>query len=721
MIRRAVLLMVAVVVLAGCADTEIRPNLVIVTLDTTRADHFGFTGHDAAHTPNFDSFAADRAVWFANAITAVPVTLPSHATIMTGTFPVFHGVHDNDGYFLDDGITTLAEILKVEGFTTGAVLAAFPLDSEVNLDQGFDHYDDDYQSDWTATERAARGPFSFGFLERKADRVNLAVGRWLEDNWRERFFLWIHYFDPHQPYDPPPPYRSMFAAEPYDGEIAFLDENFGRLMEMFEKRDLLSNTIIVVVGDHGEALEEHGEPTHAHFVYDATVRVPLLVAFPDDRFRPGTRVMSQVRTADIAPTVLDLLGLPQQAEMQGISLVPLLEEPSLEWSAPALVETYYNKFHFGWAPLRSIRTDLVKFIEAPTPELYDLSEDPAELTNLAQSNPHRIREFREQLQELVRTNESSDLGRSTAVEVDNETVEKLEALGYLGGGSTMSERAAPFPSIDELAAMTDPKDTTTILRYTNFIHEMMRARRFDEAIPVIRNAMEADPGNFKLWVFLAEAQASLGRWEEALDASEEAQAIQPENAEAYTIAGQIHNRRGEHELAVAPLLRAVELYPQHVGTLQQLAATYLVLGRDDEAIAHFEAALELDDSRWQVLADLATAYSRTDRWSEAQETLQRALDLNPYSSALRYHIAVFYRQAGNPEFSRRMLGETLRIFPDHLAANTDLGELLLAEGEIAAARSHLERVVELAPASAPGLRAERALKQAGETDPPSGD
>ncbi len=285
----------------------------------------------------------------------------------------------------------------------------------------------------------------------------------------------------------------------------------------------------------------------------------------------------------------------------------------------------------------------------------------------------------------------------------------------------MSERAAPFPSIDELAAMTDPKDTTTILRYTNFIHEMMRARRFDEAIPVIRNAMEADPGNFKLWVFLAEAQASLGRWEEALDASEEAQAIQPENAEAYTIAGQIHNRRGEHELAVAPLLRAVELYPQHVGTLQQLAATYLVLGRDDEAIAHFEAALELDDSRWQVLADLATAYSRTDRWSEAQETLQRALDLNPYSSALRYHIAVFYRQAGNPEFSRRMLGETLRIFPDHLAANTDLGELLLAEGEIAAARSHLERVVELAPASAPGLRAERALKQAGETDPPSGD
>ena len=721
MTRHAILLVMAVVSLAGCADTEIRPNLVIVTLDTTRADHFGFNGHDAAHTPNFDSFAADRAVWFANAITAVPVTLPSHVTIMTGTYPVFHGVHDNDGYILDDSVTTLAEILRVEGFTTGAVLAAFPLDSEVNLDQGFDHYDDDYQSDWTATERTARGPFSFGFLERKADRVNLAVGRWLEDNWSEQFFLWIHYFDPHQPYDPPPPYRSMFAAEPYDGEIAFLDENFGRLLEMFEKHSLLNNTIIVVVGDHGEALEEHGEPTHAHFVYDATVRVPLLIAVPNDRYRAGSRVTSQVRTADIAPTVLDLLGLPLQAEMQGTSLVPLLEEPSLEWSAPALVETYYNRFHFGWAPLRSIRTDRVKFIEAPTPELYDLSEDPAELTNLAQSDPHRITEFRTQLQELVGTNESTDLGRSTAVEIDIETLEKLEALGYLGGGSTVSERAAPFPSIDELASMTDPKDTTTLLRYTNFIHEMMRARRFDDAIPVIRNALEADPDNFKLWVFLAGAQAARGRWDEALDASEEAQSIQPENAEAYAIAGQIHILRGEHELAVEPMLRAVELYPQHVETLQKLAATYLALGRHEEAIAHFEAALELDGNRWQVLADLATAYSLTGRWSDAQETLQRALDLNPYSSALRYHIAVFYRQAGNPEFSRLMLGETLRISPEHLAANADLGELLLAEGEIAAARSHLERVVELAPASAPGLRAERALEQAGDADPPPAD
>lgn len=703
-------LVLIVAALLGCADRPPRPNVLIITLDTTRADHFGFTGYEAARTPYFDAFATEKAVSFDDAIAAVPVTFPSHTTIMTGTFPVFHGVHDNDGYFLDDGVTTLAEILKTQGFTTGAVLAAFPLDSEVNLDQGFDTYDDDYQADWTAAEVGDRGPFSFGFLERKADRVNLAVGRWLEDHERERFFLWVHYFDPHQPYDPPPPYDSVFAGDLYDGEIAFLDENFGRLLEMLEARDLMENTIIIVVGDHGESLGEHSEPTHAHFIYDSTIRVPLLIAVPGGRFQPGARVATQVRTVDIAPTVLDLLGLPPGPEMQGASLAPLLEDPTLDWSTSALVESYYNKFHYGWAPLRGIRTDGFKLIEAPTPELYDLAHDPSELINLAPSNPDRVIELRAQLQGMVRELESADLGRSAAAQIDDETRQKLEALGYLGGESTTSERAAPYPAPEELAALIDAKSRVVLLRYLNFINEMMRAQRFDEVLPVIYNALDIDPENFRLHMNLANSLAALGNWEKALEASSRAQAIQPESAEAFSITGRIHARRGDYELAVDPLLRAVELSPQHVSTLRQLAATYLALGRDDEAISHFEAVLELDGSQWIVMADLATAYSRTGRWSEATQSLQRALDLNPYSSALRYHIAIFYREAGNPDFCRQMLEETLRISPNHLAANLDLGELLLAENENDAGRHHLERVVELAPRSSLGVRANELLE-----------
>ena len=712
MTARVAILGLTAVLFIGCAAPEKQPNLLIVTLDTTRADHFGYSGHQSARTPHFDAFAAERAISFDNTITAVPVTFPSHTTIMTGTFPVFHGVHDNDGYFLDDSVTTLAEILQSAGFTTGAVLAAFPLDSEVNLDQGFDTYDDDYQADWTAAELAERGPFSFGFLERKADRVNQAVARWFDEHQRERFFLWVHYFDPHQPYDPPPPYDSLSAGNLYDGEMAFLDENFGKLLKMLDTRGLTDNTIIVIVGDHGEALEEHGEPTHAHFIYDATMRVPLLVAVPGTRFRPGSRIDTQVRTADIAPTVLDLLDLATGSEMQGTSLVPFLEDPELDGSLPALLENYYNKFHYGWAPMRGLRTDRFKFIEAPNPELYDLDQDPNELVNLAPSDPQKVADHREKLQQFVRRFESENLGRSTAAQVDDETRQKLEALGYLGGGSTVSERAAPFPTPEELAELTDPKSRSEILKYINFINEMMRAQRPDEALEIIRNALALDPENYRLNVFAAQSLAALRQWNRALEASKRAQALRPEDAESYYISGQIHIRRGEYELALEPLQRAVELFPQNVQAIHQLAATYLALGRDEEAIRHFEAVLALDDSRWVVMADLATAYARTGRATEARDTLQKALELKPYSSTLRYRIAAFYREMGNLEFSRRMLEETLRISPDHLSANLDLGEQLLAEGDGSAGRPYLERVIELAPQSTQGREASRLLEGA---------
>ncbi len=693
----------------SCSPGDSQPNVLLITLDTTRADHFGFSGYEAAHTPNFDAFAAERAVSFSNAISAAPVTFPSHSTILTGTYPVFHGVHDNDGYVLDDEVTTLAEILGAEGFVTGAVLAAFPLDSEVNLDQGFETYDDDYTADWSTTEKQGRGAFSFGFLERKADRVNMAVGRWLKEHWQQRFFLWVHYFDSHQPYNAPPPYDTQFASEPYDGEIAFLDENFGKLLEMLESRDLLDNTIIVIVGDHGEALDDHGEPTHAHFVYDATMRVPLLFAVPGTPVQRGTQVPAQVRTVDIAPTILDLLDLPVLSDMQGESLVPLLEDPDREWSSEALIENYYNKFQFGWAPLRGIRTDRQKFIEAPQPELYDLIADPEELMNRAPDQEQRVAEMSERVERLTRRFSSSDPGRSVAAQVDEETRLKLEALGYLGGGSTSSERAALFPDRNALAKLIDPKDKTLVLRYLNFINEMLRAQRFDEALPVIRDALMLDPDNFRLQIQLARALAALERWEMALAAAQQAQLIRPEDGEGFSTAGEIHIARGEYEQALSPLSRAVELFPQRARSLQQLAAAYLALGRDGEAISHFEAALELDAASWVTLADLAQAYFRVARWQDARDRFQQALELNPYSSVLRYRIGVFYRDVGNPEFGRQMFEEALRISPDHLGANLDLGESLLAAGKPEAAREHLERVVELAPASTWGERASELL------------
>lgn len=695
--------------LVGCGAESAPPNLLLVTLDTTRADRFGYFGYENAKTPRFDAFVAERAVWFQNAITAVPVTFPSHTTIHTGTFPVSHGVHDNDGYYLDDDVTTLAEILKGEGFTTGAVLAAFPLDSEVNLDQGFDSYDDDYQADWSPAELAARGPFSFGFLERKADRVNVAVERWLERNGDDRFFLWVHYFDPHQPWNAPAPYDSQFSADPYDGEIAFLDENFGKLLDMFDQRGLLDNTVVSVVGDHGEAIGEHGEPTHASFIYDATMRVPMIFAAPGGRFDPGRSVDSQVRTVDVAPTLLELLDLPPGADMQGRSLVPLLEDPAVEWEEEALLESYYAKFHFGWSPLRALRANDFKYIEAPRQELYDLAEDPGELINLASSEPERVAELRDRLYRLARHWSSDDLARSVSAQVDDDTRQKLEALGYLSGGSTASERAAPFPSPEQLSEFDSPMDKTLILRHTNFIHEMLRAQRFDDAIPVIRRALELDPKNHKLYVQLGRSSAALLRFEPALEYLQKAQSLRPEDAEAYAIEGRIYTTRGEYEKAVAPLTKAVELYPQQVNTLEELAAVYLALGDTEKAISHFEAVLDLDDSRWTALADLANAYYQDDRLEDARAMFQRALELNPYSPVLHFQIGLFYRNLGNTDFSRQMFEAAVQIAPNHLPSNLGLGELLLGLGETEEARARLEHVVELSPNSNLGARARQLL------------
>ena len=396
--------------------------------------------------------------------------------------------------------------------------------------------------------------------------------------------------------------------------------------------------------------------------------------------------------------------------MQGKTLVPLLENPDMEWSEEILLENYYNKFGLGWAPLRCLRTDQYKLIEAPRPELYDLKEDPDELINLATAKPERVKELRTRVGELALDLSTTEPGRSTATQIHDDARAKLEALGYLSGGADASQWSAPFPSPEELATLIDPKDKTLVLKYLNFISEMLRSQRADEAVPVIYNALDLNPENYQLHLHLARALASLGRWERALEAAQRAQALRPENAAGYALAGTIHVANKEYQQALAPLTRAFELQPQNVRTLHQLAAAFLALGQDEQAIHHFEAVLELDDTIWRAAADLATAYFRTGRWPEAREKLQHALRLNPYSASLRHRIALFYRDTGNSEFSQKMFEEALRIEPNHLGANLELGALLLETGDRLSGCIYLKRVVALAPESSWGKRASKLLE-----------
>lgn len=703
---RALLLAMAVAA-PGCRRSAPPPNVLLVTLDTTRADRFGCTGHAAAHTPNLDAFA-QRSVLFERAMTAIPLTLGSHASILTGTYPVFHGVHDNDGYVLDSGVTTLAEVLKAQGFETAAFIGAYPLDSQFHLDQGFDTYDDDFREDWTPAQQEARTALSFGFLERKSEQVNAAVFRWLERRGTQRFFTWVHYFDAHQPYDPPAPFDTQFASSPYDGEIAFLDESFGKLLRAFEEKGLLENTIVVVVGDHGEGLEQHGELSHASYLYDSTMRVPLLVAAPG-RFPGGRRIARQVRTIDLMPTILELLGLPRSHDVQGRSLVPLVLAPDREWDEEALLESDFNRLQFGWAPLRALRTARYKLVEAPRLELYDHVADPGEIHNLAAGQPELVARLRERLTSVARNMQAPDAGRSAGGGTSPESREKLRALGYVGGGSA-AQRQAAFPSPAELARMKNPADQALLLTMINVAQEQFRKRRFDTCAEVARNGLAVDADNFRLHVVLAQCLGTQGLSARALEELRRATALRPDDPEPLALAGRVHVMRGELAEGIVALEAAARLAPELPENLRSLATAYVMAGRTREAIEHFQAVLQLDERSWAAHLDLAGAYAKTGRLEEARAAYQRALQLNPYSPAVLFEVGAFYAQVGDQAFARRMFEAVLGIVPDNPAALVSLGELELADPRAAAeGRKRLERAIAAAPGSAAARRARELL------------
>lgn len=692
-------------ILSGCDRTDSGRsgrrgsglNLLLLTFDTTRADRLGCYGHASAHTPHLDEFAEMRAVRFDQAITAAPITLPSHTTIMTGTYPVFHGVHDNDGFIVDEEITTLAEILGRHGFSTGAVVASYPLHSQFNLDQGFDSYNDDFTEDWTEAELNARTAMSFGFVERTADQVNRAALRWLDEHGDEDFFLWMHYFDPHQAYMPPPPYDTQIG-DPYDGEIAFADENFGALMASLKERGLLEQTVIVVVGDHGESLFDHGEPSHAAYVYDPTMRVPFLLAAP--RVSQAGRVVErQVRTIDIAPTVLDLLGLEPHTDMQGTSLVPDLVDGGGERSAPALLEAHYGQYHYGWSPLRALRTDRYKYVLAPTEELYDLTEDPEEFYNLASTRPGVLEEMAGQIDELAGRMTARDLARSTAVDVDADVREKLAALGYLTGGGA-ADRGSPYPTRAELAEMVNPMEHPLVLRFVNNAGEMLRHMRFEETIRLAREGLAIDPGNPRLQQILGRAFVGMGHHEEAITALDRAAELNPSDAAPHALLGRVYFQLERFEESRESLLVSIRLERDRADVLQLLGVVQGILGESDEAIAAFERVVALDDTNWTAYLRLGGVLADDGRLEEARSAFQHALRLNPYSADVLNRIGVFYSKVGEIEFATKALRQAVEIEPDREMFRVHLADaLLITGGHEDEARTHLEAAIELAPGS----------------------
>jgi arylsulfatase A-like enzyme len=423
------LAMAAGAVRAAPPDPAGRPNVLLITIDTLRADRVGVYDPKRILTPHIDRFAAGAAV-FTRAFAHTPTTLASHANILLGVTPPFHGVHDNANFIVRGEMLTLAECLKAAGYATGAFVGGFPLDSRFGLNQGFDIYDDRF------TEG---GPGIQQGRERRARAVWDAARGWIKGR-RSPWFLWLHFFDPHEPYDPPEPFRSRYAAAPYDGEVAYSDSVVGAVLEELEASRLLPGTLVVVTGDHGESLGEHGEKTHGFLAYNSTLWIPLIIRAPGGEPR---MIRQNVAHVDLFPTVCDVLGIRLPAGLQGRSLVPLLNGKSLP-EKPIFFESLSPAANLGWAPITGFIDRSDKFIETPIPELFDLERDFAETENRAGRTP--LAAYRDTLRRIVQVLTSpSSAGAGRAM--DAEAQAKLRSLGYLAGRQGPATKAAG-PSLD---------------------------------------------------------------------------------------------------------------------------------------------------------------------------------------------------------------------------------------------------------------------------------
>jgi len=607
-----------------------RPNVLLVTIDTLRPDYLHCYGYAHIETPSIDSLAA-QGIRFEQAYTPVPITLPSHTVILTGTYPMMSGMHDFSGNNLNPEQATLATVLRARGYDTGAVIAAAVLDRRFGLNRGFDFYYDHFNF-------GRLSEANLDFMERPANEVVDQALKWLAKPRKGPFFLWVHLYDPHHPYNPPPPFNQLYKENLYAGEIAFADTQLARLLAYLKQHAAYDHTVVVLSGDHGEGLGEHGEKTHGFFTYNSTLHVPLIIKPSVNIKFTNPLIKRGVSLVDLMPTVLGFLNIPIPPRVQGKNLAMMVLHGDEMEPSPLYSETYLPRIHFNWSELRGLSARNYHFIDAPKPELYDISSDPGEIHNLYVDKNAVSSEMRSQLTATVRhyTVDHEMAQKST---LDPQLADRLRALGYTafaaGDESAVSDRQLP-----------DPKDRIQVYETVTEAIDDSQHGRYQDSIEKLKTTLPTEHDSVPIHYLL----------------------------------GLDYYRTKDFASSVTEFKRALELSPNYMLAVFNLGLANAALGDDVEATKYLKRTLELDPTNFGAAFDLGVTYLHQNMIPDSTEAFRRSVTINPDFAPGYKALGEMLLYGGKVDEGLKQLRTAVRSAPQDPRNHEALAKALEAKG-----------------------------------------
>ncbi len=691
------IVLLCLLVVVSCDQTD-RPNVMIITFDTTRADHIGTYGRTNAGTPNLDALAEDGVV-YEKALTSIPITLPSHSSIMTGKVPFVHGVRDNGLFELPQEQLTLAEILKNQGYATAAAIGSFPLTSQFGINQGFDHYNEHIgleQRDVYGEKSLPKKALFFD--ERTAAQVNDGIMPWLQDNHHQPFFAWLHYFDPHHPHEPPSPYDQLYNTDLYQGEIAFSDESLGQVIAQLKRLNVYDNTLIIFTSDHGEGNNEHNESTHSFLIYNATLHVPLIIKYPQQK-HAKTRIADWVALVDIFPSVLAWLKIEEPEGIQGVVL-PTDDHTHTEQEIYS--ETLSPRFYRGWGEQRGLVKNHIKYIHGPKKELYDLNNDPKELNNLIDQQPQLAESMRESLQEYI-DEYKLDEGLSNAINRSENTINILRGLGYV---QSSGEAVTGIEEKLDDSGEAPQKYADSISTQSTAKHLLFN-KQYIQSIQYIDALLLADPGNQYFIELKIQALMMIGDFDQAMTlllSLPDASYGEMSQAKRLSMQARLYLAKKQFKQAQQKFIESEQLEKTIAGQYQ----LSLLAKRErnlQQQQRHLLNMLDMDGNLIQAWDELAISYVESDDFLSAEEAFVSGIKLNPNNPQSRYNYGVFLYSVADWSAAIKQFNQVIDLNKDYLDAHYALIEILLKSDRMVDAQVALKRLKQLAPSSTQVQRA----------------